>query len=94
MGFLRDDLTGGFDSVELRHADIENHDIGVMLGDKLDGLPSILGFGDYFEIGLPLEEQPQTGSDDVVIVGKDNADLRHEPILRIRADLGEFLCQR
>jgi hypothetical protein len=49
-----------------------------MLGNKLDGLPSIRGFGHYFEIGLLFEEQPQTGTNDGVIVSQDNADLRHD----------------
>jgi len=94
MRFLSDDLPGSFNSIQLRHADVENHDIGVMPGNKLDGLPSILSFGRHFEIGLALEQEPQTGSNDVVIVGEDDADLSHELILRSEPISGEFLRQR
>ena len=45
-----------------------------MPGDKLYGLPAILGFRHYLEGRLLLEQKPQTGPDDVVIVGQNDAD--------------------
>ena len=74
MRFPGHDLPRSFDSIQLRHADVENHDVGVMLGHKLCGLPAVFGFRHYLEGRLLLQQEAQTGPDDGVIVGQDDAD--------------------
>jgi hypothetical protein len=59
LGRLIGDLLGSLDPIELRHADIKNGNIRMLLGYKLDCFPSIAGFRDDFEVGLLLEQQTQ-----------------------------------
>ena len=42
----------------------------------LDGLVAVAGFGDHFEIGLGVQNDPQTAQDDRVIVGDQDARLQ------------------
>ena len=77
LGFLGDDLLRGLDSIELRHADIENGDLRMMFGDKLDGFPPIARLGDDFEIRLLIEQQTQARPNDGVIVSEQDANLLH-----------------
>jgi hypothetical protein len=43
--------------------------------DQLDGFAPVAGFGDDFEIGLLVEEQPQARPDDRVIVREEYVNL-------------------
>ena len=90
-GFARYDLPGRFDPIELRHADIEHGDIGMAFRDKLNGLATVTGFGDDFEIGLLFQQQTQPGSDDRMVVGQENPDLRQsEPRWQHNAPVGRY----
>ena len=42
----------------------------------LDGLVAVAGFGGHFEIGLGVQNDPQTAQDDRVIVGDQDARLQ------------------
>ena len=74
-GVLVGDLPGGLDPVELRHTDIENGNIRMLLRDQLHGFPSIAGLRYNFEVGLLLEQQTQARPNDGVIVSEQDANL-------------------
>jgi len=52
----------------------------VVFVDKLNGLPAIGSLGHYLEIGLLFEQEAQTGPNNGVIVGEDDADLWHAQV--------------
>jgi len=77
LRLLRNNLLSGFDAIELRHADIEHRDPRMVFGDQFDGLPSIAGFCDDFEIGLLFQEQTQPRPDNGVVVCEKDPNLFH-----------------
>ena len=75
LGRLIGDLLGSLDPVELWHTDIENGNVGMLLGDQLNGFPSIASLRYNFEVGLLLEQQSQARPNDGVIVSEQDANL-------------------
>ena len=53
--FPRHDLLRRFNTVQLRHSNVENGNLRVMLGREFHGFPSIAGLGYNFEIRLLFE---------------------------------------
>jgi hypothetical protein len=49
----------------------------VLLRNELNGFPSIGGFGHNFEVRLLLQQEPQPGSNDRVVVSEQYANLSH-----------------
>ena len=70
LGRLFGDLLSSLDTVELWHTDIENGNVGMLLGDQLHRFPSIASLGYNFEVGLLLQQQSQARPNDGVIVSE------------------------
>ena len=69
------DLFGGFDAVEIGHADVEDGDVGFELGGLSDGLAAVFGFADDGEFGLLLDEKAQAATDEGVVVGEQDSNF-------------------
>ena len=76
-GLAGDNLLSRLNSIQLRHADIKNRDLRVLLRNELNGFPSIGGFRHNFEVRLLLQQEPQPGSNDRVVVSEQYANLSH-----------------
>ena len=48
------DRPGGLDAVHARHADVEEHEVGMVLLDQLDRLGAVLRLADDLELGPDL----------------------------------------
>jgi hypothetical protein len=48
--------SGRFDSVEYRHADVHQYDVGLELSDALDRLGPVDGLSDDLDVVLSLED--------------------------------------
>jgi hypothetical protein len=70
-------LASGFDAVEERHADIEDGDVGLVLGGFFDGIAAIGGFGADLPAGARLEKSAEAGADDGVIIRDQDGERRH-----------------
>jgi hypothetical protein len=57
-----------FEAVQLRHADVDDDDVGLMLLTKLDSLEAVGGFRHDVQVERCLEETPQSAPYDPVIV--------------------------
>ena len=68
-------LFGGFDAVEVGHADVEYGDVGFELGGLRDGLTAVFGFADDGEFGLLFDEQTEAATDEGVVVGEQDANF-------------------
>lgn len=62
-------LTSSGKAVKVRHADIEQADIGSMTVRHLDGLVSIARLGHDFHVGLTIQDGGESGPHDLLIVG-------------------------
>jgi hypothetical protein len=71
-------LLGGFDAVEIGHADVEDGDVGFELRCLGDGLAAVFGFADNRELGLLFDEKAEATAYEVVIVGEQDSDFSHE----------------
>ena len=68
------DLAGRFDPVQLRHADVHQHDGGTKLSCECDRRFAVVGFAAHFEIRLGVQDQGEAGADERLVVGEQNAD--------------------
>jgi hypothetical protein len=68
------DASGRLDSVELRHLEVDEHDVWPMLSGGADGGVSVAGLGHDFESVVVLEDGPEAGPDGRVIVDEDDAE--------------------
>ena len=80
------DLKGGFDAVEIGHADVHDDYVGLERFCKRDGFAAVAGLADDGEIGLLLDEQTETAADELVIIGEKNANFSHGWFTGIRRD--------
>src|SRR5437588_1095903 len=72
-----DDAPSGVDPVQPGHADVHQHDVRSRFAGTLDGLVSVARLPDHLEVRLGVEDQPETGSHERLVVGEQNAD--HAP---------------
>ena len=70
-------LKGGFDAVEIGHADVHHDDVGLQGFCQGDGFAAVVGFADYREVGLLLDEETQAAAHKLVVVGEEDADFSH-----------------
>src|SRR5580693_8060563 len=57
------------EAVFIRHAEIEEKNIGLELGEKLDALGAVLSFADDGDVLIGIEELAKTIAKDGVIIG-------------------------
>src|SRR3569833_65249 len=82
IGVCRDDLPGGFDSVELRHRDDEYSDPRGEAPDFRNGLPTIRRRTNHLDIRLGIQQRRQTITHDRVIVSQKDGRSWHHPSFR------------
>jgi len=70
------ELAGGFDPVDLGHADVEQAHVWAQCAGQRHCFPTVGGFADDLDAGLDVEDHGQSGTDDVLVVGDEHAD-RH-----------------
>ena len=64
------------DAVEPRHADVDQRDVGPQLAAQRHGVDAVGGLADHLEAGLGLQDHPQPGPDERLVVGQQHPD-RH-----------------
>jgi hypothetical protein len=69
---LARESAGGFDAVHARHADVHQHDIGRMLGRRLDGFLAGAGLGDDLDVAGGLQHGLEAGAHHRLVVGDDH----------------------
>ena len=70
----RRDLAGGLDAVEVGHADVHQHDLGMQSPRCLDGLCAVARFCDHLEVRFGVQDDPEASADKLLIVGDQDAD--------------------
>ena len=60
-------------TVEQRHTDIENGDVGLELGSFFDRVTAVGGFGADLPIGMGFEERAKASADNGMVVGDEDA---------------------
>jgi hypothetical protein len=70
----RDDL-GGLQPVHDRHADVHQHDVGPQRPRLADRLDPVAGLADHAQVRGGLDEHPEPGPDQGLVVGDQHPDL-------------------
>src|ERR1051325_11112908 len=73
----RKDLAGRFQAVEVGHSDVEQNDVGLGDGGKINRLPSVFRLGTYFPASVALEYCPDAAPSHFMIIC--NQDAKHFP---------------
>ena len=64
----------GLDAVELGHADVHQHDVGLERADLLDGVEPVGGLAHHLEVVLGVEDHAEAGADERLVVGDQQSD--------------------
>ena len=75
---LREDEPRRLDAVQLRHGDVHHDDVGPEETRLSDGVASVGGLADDFEVLLLAEEGPEPLADDPVVVHQEDG-RAHSP---------------
>jgi hypothetical protein len=67
-------LVGGLQAVEARHSEIEEHEIGLMLGDELDGIDAVASGADNFQTARKIQVVADGTESRRGIIGDQDAD--------------------
>ena len=70
---LRDPACG-LEAVDAGHLDVHQHDIGLQPLRDRDGLLPVACLADDLDVVLGLEDQPEAGAHQRLVVGEDDAD--------------------
>ena len=73
------DLARRLDAVEARHADVHEHDVRAERVGLGDGLVAVARLADDLDVRLGLEDHPEAGADEALVVCEQDADHRAEP---------------
>src|SRR5260370_21073091 len=71
------DVASGLDTVEERHADVEDGDVRLVLCGFIDGVAAVGGFGADLPTGARLKKSPETGANYRVIIGDQDGERGH-----------------
>ena len=69
-----DQLPVACEAVELRHADVHQHDVGPALAAWRRPAAPSLGLADDLDVGLGLEDHPEAGAHQRLVVGDEDPD--------------------
>ena len=72
------DLASDFDTVEERHADVENGDVGFVFDGFFDGVAAVGSFGADLPARARLEKSAEAGADNGVIIRDQDGERRHK----------------
>ena len=64
-----------FEAVQLGHLNIEEHQIGLLLGDGFNGFEAVGAFGDEFDFWMAGHELSQDLAGELLVVNDDGADF-------------------
>ena len=73
---VADDPAGRLDAVEDRHPDVHDDDIGAEAPCRLDALLAVGRLPDHLDVGLVVEDHPEPGANELLIVDEDDPDRR------------------
>jgi hypothetical protein len=62
------------DAVELGHAHVDQAYVGAQLARQRDRLAAVGGLGDHVDAGLGVEDHPEPGADELLVVGDEDPD--------------------
>ena len=68
--------------------------LGRVLGDRGARGGEVAGLGDDLEAGLGVEQHPEAGAHDCMVVGDDDGDRGHRPTVPAGKRLGKRDCRR
>ena len=68
-----DDAAGRLDAVELGHADVHQHDVGLQPARHVDRLHAVDGLADHLDVVLGVEDHLEAGADERLVVGDHDA---------------------
>src|SRR5688572_1995469 len=77
-------------AIQLGHAQVEHHDIGLVLFVELERLGAVAGLGHHLHVRLLVDDGREAVAHHWMVVGKDDADLR--PDLRCRRAHQQLRC--
>jgi phenylalanyl-tRNA synthetase alpha chain len=69
-----DDPSGGLDAVHPWHADVHEHDVGARSADQLHGLGAGRGFSHHRDVVLDVEQEPEAGPHQLLVVDEQHRD--------------------
>ncbi len=72
------DTASGFDTVEERHADVKDGDVGFEFGGFVYGFAAIRGFGYDFPATARFKERTEASADDRMVIGDQDAKRMHQ----------------
>ena len=67
--------TCGFHSVHVRHPDVQQHHIGLRARDFAQTGRTVGGLTDHLDAVLKVEDQPEAGADQLLVVAEQYPDL-------------------
>ncbi len=67
---------GGLDPVELGHADVHQHDVGLQVPGLRDRVEAVGGLADDLQIVLGVEDHAEPGAHERLVVGDQQADAQ------------------
>ena len=79
----RNDTPGRLEPVEPRHPDVHQHDVGLELAHDPERLLTVLGLTDDLDVLLRLEDHPEPGADQRLVVDDQHADHDGAPSGRL-----------
>ncbi len=88
VGRLLADLVGRLQPGEARHLDVEDREVGALADRDVARLDPVRRLGDDLHVLLALEEHPQAGADDPVVVGDQDPHRRALELVTGRTVLG------
>ncbi len=67
------DLVQALEAVHVRHAHVEQHDLGMVLAHERQHLGAVLRLRDHLEAAVVLERPADAVEDEAVVVGDEDA---------------------
>ncbi len=71
--FVRADLSRGSQAVHAWHPDVHEYDVGSRRAQQFDGGLAFFGLADHGEVRGAVDQRPEAGTDERLIVRKDDA---------------------
>jgi hypothetical protein len=71
---VRGKMASRLEPVHVRHADVEQHDVGSPLAGEGKRLDAVAGLGDHLDVLLRLEDHAEPAAHERLVVGDENTD--------------------
>jgi hypothetical protein len=73
------DLPGRLDAVQDRHLDVDQRDVGQVRHGERDRLTAVRGLGYHLDVVLGVQQRPEAGPDQGLIIGEQYPDHESTP---------------